>query len=370
MSNSSGLTEYQVLLKDPTGTLLGVVDNFNSLVYSRAVNNVGTLTLTMPFKSDVGYSAPEYARFMIEGRIEVQRSIQGGQLRTDGETFYLIRRRRRILNDGQYLFEITAMDTMEILKRRYITPDPNAVAAKITAVAADDALKTIFTNNFLTGTGRDLTAAGVSVQANFTAAPVQTKQFQGRQVLTVMQEICASAAASASNPIYLAFDLVWTGNGLEFRTYTGQRGSDRRQTSGNPLVIGPDFGNMATIEADEDHTNEITHIYGGLTGSASDAARAGAGPFGRIEKYYATQGNSTTEQNNEAAGQLRLARPRYIHAGTLVQTDGFRYGLHYGYGDYLTTQFAGVSSDCRLDGISISVQDGEELVGGVLRSEI
>jgi len=279
--------------------------------------------------------------------------------------------RRSLDEAGHKTFIVTGFDTMHLLKRRYnlwAATNAKAIAA---AVDADNLLKDIFDNNLgaTAGTGRDLSSL-ITTQIDLSAGPHITKDYPWANVLTTMQEI---AQASTTAGTYLAFDIIATGSSFEFRTYTGQRGLDRRLTTNYALIIGPEFGNMTAAEVDDDHSDEITYVEVGGSDSgtlaATDAARVGQSPFGRIE-YFETSSESTIAGLSDAAdAALRAGRPRTSFSGVLNQTEGTRYGLHYAFGDYLTAQYEGITYDCRLDAVKVSIQGGAESVECILRVE-
>jgi hypothetical protein len=367
--NSAGLTEYSVWLRDPTGNLLNVLDNFISFEYSHTVNSIGAFTLVLP---DPDYPAVSkiWNNIFKNGQIWFWRSVQGGPLGIDAGSYYLTRRRRRILNaNGERTIVLSGVDLNDILNRRIVAYASGSQQAK-KVMAADDMLKSMFYDNFGTGAavGRNLSTY-ITYAPNYSLAHSESAEFANKKLLKAMQDVAASAANDGT---YLAFDISLVSGAsapLAFRTYVGQRGSDRRGSSGNPLILGPDFGNMSDYSVDEDWSKENTAIYGGANGFAQDTTRE-IGPFGRVEDYYQTQGNSLTEQNWEATCQLRRTRSKVVYSGNLVQTPNLRYGLQYGFGDYLPTQFAGVSADCRLDSVNIKVEAGTETVTGLLRSEV
>lgn len=50
------------------------------------------------------------------------------------------------------------------------------------------------------------------------------------------------------NGVYLAFDVVRTAPAaFQFRTYAGQRGTNHSRTSGDPRLVGKQYGNLAEV---------------------------------------------------------------------------------------------------------------------------
>jgi hypothetical protein len=155
---------------------------------------------------------------------------------------------------------------------------------------------------------------------------------------------------------------------MQFRSYTGQRGVNRSSSSGNTLIIGPDAGNVSSCHYEDDHSAEATYVVAGSQ-HASDAAREGISPFGRIMKMVTTASTNTAAQMlADAQAGLRASRSKKIFTGQLIQTEGCLYGVHYGYGDFMTAVAWGQTFDCHLDAIMVDIQGGKETITAGLRS--
>ena len=81
-----------------------------------------------------------------------------------------------------------------------------------------------------------------------------SKAFAYRNVLTVLQEI-ADLVTEAG--VWLGFDVVRTAPGaFEFRTYTGQRGQNHGRNSGDPRLVGKQYGNLSEATFGTYHMDE------------------------------------------------------------------------------------------------------------------
>jgi hypothetical protein len=378
---------YQIVLKDAAGVqLCPSIDNFVSAEYTRSVNNVGACKLVMS-DSDIIKTVNSWDKFHIDGRVEFWRSVNGSPLYLDGETVYFIRKvERDLAEDGSQTMTFTGEDTISLLNRRTAVPDTVALAAYYNvsvAKEADDVLKDIFCNYL--GANADTVAtaaygntpAGTGVgfrldsyitqQVNLTSAPQTTKKFQNRNVLQVMQEI---AQASATLGTYLAFDIVSDGQSMQFRTYTGQRGLDRRASTSNMLLIGPEVGNVLACHYEDDHNNEATYLVSGAGVPTFSSEREGISLFGRIMRNIPPAASGTAAQQTAYTNsQLRYNRPKKLFTANMIQTEGCLYGKHYGYGDYITASAWGQQFDCHLDALDIKIQNGEEDVTCLFRGE-
>lgn len=216
----------------------------------------------------------------------------------------------------------------------------------------------------------------ISIQPDLSDGPLVTKQCAWRNVLTTLQEL---AKASAEAGVYLAFDLVCMfGEKINFRTFTVCRGVDHRYSGAVPVVISENRGQLRDAVLSYDWSGEATYVYEGGQGQGStrpiaaayDQARIGRSPFGRIEAWGEVQSTDNTPGGiipTEARYLLESLRPRVIISGKLQDIPGCLYGLHYGYGDYITAEFM-ERLDCRLDMIHVTVQGGQETIEVELKS--
>lgn len=356
---------YQIGLTDANGVKLLPSIRYSSFEYTRAVNNIGVCELVMSYE-DRADAIETWNKFKVDGRLIVERSVNSAPLYVDG--LYFIRKRKRKKDaSGLWTMTFVGEDPISLLKRRTTNVNPKNATVNITvADYADDILKDLF-KNYLgssAGAGFDLSAY-ISQQVDLSAAQQITKQFNGRNVLQTMQEICQ---ASATNGTYLAFDIVTDGSSFEFRTYTGQRGQDRRASSNNMLLFGMDVGNVLASDYEDDHSEEATYLVNGSQ-VATDTEREGISPFGRIMKVISSSASGSAAQLlKDAQAQLRLSRPKLLYTAEMIQTEGCLYGTHYGYGDYATLSDWGEQFDCHLDAVDIKITT-EEQVNCIFRGE-
>lgn len=372
----------------PLGGHLLESTNYYSIQAARAVNGVGSAVVILPG------SVPR-TKLMTDGLLELWRQPAGRAPRLWGETLWFIRDVRKIISGRRRSWKVTAYDGL------YLFGDPTGQRGRIVAYntgnaftykteEADDMAKAVVRENagtLATDTARDLSAY-LAVAADLTAAPVIHKEFARRVLLSVLQEI---AQASTTAGTYLAFDVVCTrppsqvasgqAFGLEFRTYTGQRGIDHRGTSiARQVLIGPDFGNLDDVDVGDDSTDEENYVYAGGQGvanvravaTATDAARTGLSPFNRRESWLDASDidNDATALQDAADQALRAGRPRRVLTGTLVDSEQARYGEDWDFGDYLPAQVDGFKFDCRVEALAARVERGKiEKMSASLRGE-
>jgi hypothetical protein len=132
--------QYQIVLKDPNAVTLAIPQNIFYLEYARRVNQIGAMTLQIPIIYD------PYC--LIDGQIELYRQVDSGPLYLEGETRWFIRKISHKLDDnGQEYIELYAEDAMTLLQRRITAFYAGSSQVVKSAVAADDLLKTIVSNN-------------------------------------------------------------------------------------------------------------------------------------------------------------------------------------------------------------------------------
>jgi hypothetical protein len=362
-------TGYQIELCDSSGVqLIPRLDHYVSFVCSREKNNVGACKLVMPDQTteQAAHSTTNVSwdKFKIDGIIRLMCSTNGGPMKAADETVYFIRKRERDLNaQGQTMtMTISGEDTITLLNRQTSTDAPDSTSVDKAAAAADDMLKGIFYQQFGVGLGW---SSRVSIAPNLSLGASLPKKFPNTIILRAMQEI---AQASTQAGTYLAFDMYSDGSSIQFRTYTGQRGVDRRSSTGNSLLIGPEAGNVLSAHWEEDYTGVGTYFIAG-TQVVSDATLEGLGPFHRIVRRVSTSSANTTAQMlADAQAGLRAARPKNLFICEMIDTPGCQYDVHYSYGDFVTCQFQGQNYDCHLDAVTRTVQNGMAKITAIFRS--
>jgi hypothetical protein len=358
-------TRYEVTLLDAFGNRLAYIPDFFSLSYSRRVNDVGSLSISLPYSKYASLLYDLTGELIPDRRIEVRRSINGALPYLDGETVWFVRYASDNL-DG--ILTLQAQDTMGLIARRIVPyAAGTSQASKTTPTAADDLIKTVFKENAgssVTDANRDLSTY-ISVQANLALGQLVTKNFAKQQLLSTLQ---AMAQDSTIKGTYIAFDIVSLGGGtagFQFRTYSGQRGTDHRfPTSVAPIILDAQLGNLTEITRTFDIRDEKTFIYVAGQGEGSDRAtataqdntRIGLSPFGRIEGFQDARNTAdSTSLTGEANDALRQARAKRLFSAKYTPTDVILYGRDFNWGDQVTCQYKGALINCFVDGVQVTV---------------
>lgn len=363
----------QITVYDPSGA--SILAAFGPRAWfrldlARSVNHVGVLVWQLPPDTPLSY-------FPRDGQIAVECRSGDGPLYLDGGTRWLIVKRRRVLESGgKSRLEITAMDGVDLLRRRIVAANSGSSQADKTG-AADTLITTIISEQC------GSSASSVRQYANFTVNTASgsgasvSKAFSRRNVLLVCQEIAQSSTTAGT---YIAFDVVWSGSGWEVRTYPNYRGVDRRWPTGfSPVILSPENGSLITFLYEEDYTDEITMAYAGgqdtgaarVIATAQDTIRSALSPYALIEAFIDARGTDAAAQvQDEADAGLRAGRPRITVEAELTDAPQALFGRDYGFGDVLTAQYdaMGVLFDCRLDAYRRVAEGGKDRISGVLRS--
>jgi hypothetical protein len=367
---------YYLILKDGSGNVLAIIPDFFSLEYTRIVNNVGQLDLML---------AVSYAYlFQPYYTLEIWRSAGGGvtSMYLDTDTIWIITSIALSLDDnGQLVLHIVAQDANRILDRRWVAYYANAAQASKTGVAGD-LMKAVVTENvsstasdYAASTTRGLPATLFSVAANLGDGASISMSFSWRKVLSVLQDF---AAASTTAGTYMAFDIYADGfNHLQFRTYQGQRGTDHRLTTNNPIILDPYAGNLSNTSLTFDYTDETTFVYAAGQGTdasrtvatSSNATRLAVSPFARNEFFQdARQATTGTQVQDAADAALRDNRGLVTYESKIIETASNRYGIEYKFGDILPCQFLNQLVDCMLTKVHVSVTGALETIDVGLQS--
>lgn len=372
-------------LGDPFGVPLAEVATYGTpggegqatapldVVLNCAPGGIGVLETTLPLSFDSSL-------LLEDGRIGVWRAINGRAPYLDNGAIFLI----RYLDFGPTSVFVRAYHASSLLDRRIIAYAAGSSYSTKAATAADDLIKTFVNENMLSGiVGADRdgveTYADVSAyltkQANLSQGASIAKSGARRNLLDMCTDL---AQASATAGVYLTFEISAPSEStLELRTYATQRGVDRRAGSPNQVILSSLRGNLTNAHLVIDYTQSASFIVAGgqgeetnrLIGTAFDATRAAASPFGRIERFRDASNVSTQAAvDDEADTQLRQARPLILFTGELVETPALTRGIDFDLGDILTAEQSGRQYDVRLDMIRETITPAGRRVSCGLRS--
>jgi hypothetical protein len=364
------MADYTILVRTPTGQLIAQLNRFQRLEYVLKEGDVGALSLTL------GEEIP-FEWLARDTRLEVLRSVDGGEPAIEGETVWFVRRPEDALTEGAHTRTLTAYDAKDLLRRRVVAYKAGTAQSRKNQ-PCDDMCKAIVRENLgalATDPLRNL-SAWLAVEADRGYTTTVPKSFNYGRVLTVLQELCD---LSAQHAVYLTFDIVRTSDTmLEFRTYTDQRGMDHTfPASAAPVLLSPESGTLGDVSIVYDYASEISVVYAGGAGEGSaryvvtqdEPARTTLTPFNRIEQFIDARGSLNTEVLSESLSALWAGRPRATFTARAVDTAAVRYGLHYRHGDVVTAQWGNQSFNCRVDPVHVTVSEDGEAIDVTLQGD-
>lgn len=362
-----------IRVTDSTGDFLFETSQFleigdsPGLHYVLSCGQVGALIVTLP---------PEFNSMLLkDGRIHVMRSVNGGPAQREGGSCFLIRK-------WTYANDYTTVTALHANSLMWTRHDLFGKAGYVEAFdEADDAIKTLWRSNagdfVVAYRGQNSSAVSdntqadlrpyVTTQADLTAAPVIGLYFQYLNVGDIIRTMCDASMLAGT---YLAAEIVApTESTLEFQTFTVQRGTDRRFSSGSGLVFTEERGNLADALLTIDATEEITFAFaGGANRDYSynvdwslDSTRMAESVFGRRELFVdAGNANDPDSVSGAADAGVRGGRPIIEVTAEVQETDQCIRGIHFDYGDLVTVEVQGIEYDMRIDVIEVTLQGGVE----------
>lgn len=363
---------YQVRLKDNTGVVVAVFDDWRSLQYQRKVNSAGYITFIINGDDE------RAALIETDGQIEVLRAIPGKVAWYTDFDGIMENRFDETSENGNRQLTITGSGLNGLLARRIIAYLSSDTQADKTGVA-ETVMKQYVNENIGPGATtppRQLSSgvmAGFAVEANAGAGSAWTGQRASRGLLETLQDI-----ANASG---VDFDVVRTGAAaFEFRVYASQLGYDRTTTGlvyatglnaagYAPIVFSIELGNIAKAMYSVKRSGmaNAVYVYGQGTGAlrdvvvAEDAADLAASPYARREMARNGSSQDNTLDLQQLANEyLNQFMPRASFEFTPLFTDATLYGVDFNLGDKITAEYNGVSFNKRITAVTITVSgDGE-----------
>jgi hypothetical protein len=352
-------TEYGIEGYSPTGTRIGKMTGIRSVEFALASNRAGVLIIE---STDKRFKGKDY-------QLEVWRSRNREPLKRVVRTRFFIRKFKTREKGGVKLYVYTAYGALSLLDRRIVGAYAgSAGAAKSTA--ADLMLKTYVSEAFNNNAWNGYRFNPMTVSLAASAVANVSRSFAWQRLTKVAEEIAQTLLTADGTRLY--YDIEYETAGPEFKTFIGQRGTDRRKgVSPRPMVFSPEKGNLDNIEVEESWEDEASFVYVG--GKGNEATRLVAGvenvtrqaetPYSSTEVFLnATNLSTTADLQN--AGRAALAANRYTRRFTadIVQTTGAVVGVDWEWGDYVTAYYDGITYDARIEAVRLKWERGRETV--------
>ncbi len=361
---------YELVWYTHEGVRKGVIQAFNGLEYVKVQNQIGSLVVDLP------RGLYQYDEFSVGDIFEVWRE-KNGVLELQNETAYFLQDWEFWADSegGEYI-RLIASDANWLLDTAIVAAFSGSEDAEMTGIP-DDLMKAIVS--------KQLGSTAYAWRSKITEAPDLgaggasiSKAFAYRNVLTVVQEL-ADLATEAG--VWLGFDVVRTAPGaFEFRTYTGQRGQDHGRASGDPRLVGKQYGNLSEATFGTYHMDERNWVQVAGQGERDERvlvyreniARRDASKWNRREYFKDSRDESDTDiLNADGDAALEEFKPKQLLTGTIHDTPGMQYGIHYWFGDVLSVEAFGYQVDCHVKAVRVRVaQDGGEQLDIKLEGEL
>lgn len=218
--------KYQVWWSDDRGNRLLQLDQFAFLNYSKTVNGIGTCNIGLPYKKYGNIWKEDY-------RVEVYRRPSLASAFRLEDVFFMqepiIRTR---MEDNVTVLDMTGSNAMAMLERK-IVKYKSGTSQSTKNQPIDDMMKEIVDEACGAAAFADDADRAIpydlgffQIQTDVSDGATIEKSFAFRNVLDVLKEL-GRLSRIQTPKIY--FDVVpVTNKKFEFRTYTNQRGQDRR----------------------------------------------------------------------------------------------------------------------------------------------
>lgn len=337
---------------------------FTSLQYSKAVNSVGALGLSLLDTDDSNWAAT----FVEDMRIQVWRTPgEGYRPYLDLDAVWFVTKNvTTIGQDRKRTLEIGAKSALDLAARRIVAYSSGSAQATV-AGAAETMIKRIISENLGASAGGGRTLS-ISVPTSAGLGASTNKQVGWRNALQSIQEIARDSEAQGT-PLY--FDIVAAGStALQFQVWVGQPGTVRT----SPL-LSLESGTLrsASWGFDRDGTQNVVYGLGQEFGGARQVAAvfvpaATATPFSRREVTLdARNAVLTSELTAEARSELLRNQPKDVIVAELANVQGALYGVHWKYGDRVSVLVGGKRYAGMVDSIQVSVSGSREQVQARLK---
>jgi hypothetical protein len=361
---------YELVWYTHEGIRKGVIQAFNGLEYVKVQNQIGSLVVDLP------RGLYQYEEFSVGDIFEIWRE-KNGTLELQNETAYFLQDWEFWADSegGEYI-RLIATDANWLLDTAIVAAFSGSEDAEMTGIP-DDLMKAIVS--------KQLGSTAYAWRSKITEAPDLgaggasiSKAFAYRNVLTVVQELAELATEAG---VWLGFDVVRTAPGaFEFRTYTGQRGQDHGRASGDPRLVGKQYGNLSEATFGTYHMDERNWVQVAGQGEREERvlvyreniARRDASKWNRREYFKDSRDESDTDiLNADGDAALEEFKPKQRLTGTIHDTPGMQYGIHYWFGDVLSVEAFGYFVDCHVKAVRVRVdQDGGEQLDIKLEGEL
>ena len=365
--------KYQIWWTDDRGNRILQIEDWAFLNYARIVNGISYLNLGVPLAAYGDFFVKDY-------KIEVWRAPRVGEKRRL-EDVYIARKPKYYTRTGDNvsMIEITSANGVSLLNERIEKFKATTSQAKKTD-KIDDMMKEIVDEHMGAAAYADDPDRAVPynlgyfrIQADGGLGATETKSFSYQAVMPVLK---ALHKLSQQNGPKIFFDVVpVTPSIYEFRTYSTQRGSDKRFSAGkSTLLFALKNGNLRGPQLTEDNFGEknVVYVAGEGEGTArtvverEDTGLSKQSIWARREMYRDDRMTSTTAGLNSTGDEeLGNNRPARRFISDMLSIPGSEYGVDWDLGDRATVEYVNRLIDIQILIVYVTVTDtGEEKIYG------
>ena len=379
-------SEYYIRLLNTEGQQVDLFDRVTSINLNDKLGGVGSYTIAME-----GITDERKARFVLDGQVEIRRSVPGVALNWYTEFGGFHRKELEgITKDKKQTYSSVGVGYNSFLERTNIAYREGTVRADKYA-AAETVMKEYVEENCgpsaTVANGRliDGVLPFFSVQPDAGAGIDWSGSRAFENLLDTLQAISAYAE--------IDFDVIKTNDQwFTFMTYNLLKGADRtiigldsatgKNGAGNlPVTLSVDLGNIERSEYSKDRLEEanVCIVLGEGDGATrevlarSDSSAIDDSPWNRVEVARPSQTAFIPGLSEEAAAELKIfsmqqtgdealndLRAKEDFTFTPLQQPSTLYGKHYFLGDRITVQFRDFTISKRIVGVQIRVQKDRE----------
>lgn len=362
---------YKVHLKDQSGNLVAIIDDFTNLQVSHRLNSIST------YNFQIDASDPVVDLFELDGQIEIYRndSVNGIDWYLEFEGFHR-NFTTQTFENGRETYTSYGRCYNDLLNRRIIAYYSGSAYASKSGVG-ETVMKEYVDENAGPGATNpprvfDGVTLGLSIEADAARGDAWAGSKSWQNLLTVCQQI-----ANVSN---IDFDIVGTGaQTFEFRVYDEQLGSDRTTDgldivtglngAGNaPVIFALAKGNMQQPTYSLKRMNEknaVLVLGEGIaddreTEEREDATAIADSPWNRCETTKDAR-NYSTVAGYQSVGDnaLEEGQAEELFDFVPLQVESTLYGRDYFFGDKITARYKDFERDKKIISVDILVnQEG------------
>ena len=357
------MATYELFLCNDRGRRLMPLNNLQSFAAAKVVNATAPFRATLRAPANLttlqNYHYVE-RNIRPDWQVQVWRKVRGPLKLWN--SYFILDWGWAQGEDGGEVFDFGGFDVNHLLTRRVVAAYEGETQAGLSAVVADDGMKTVVTNSMLDNALPVPTAGtrawgDLGVGGNHGNGPAVTLDFAFDQLLTlsgggVLPEI-AAAADEAGTPVYfwIVPAVVSTSSAkFGFRTYTGQPGHDRTTGKGQ-VIFDADLGTLTNWSYHR-YYHDVANAMYGLHGDRALHQQAyrtvgwKRSYWGRCEgAVNANDQETATGVLNVARAEARARRAYQQLRGDPVSTPGQAFGRHYDVGDKVIAKAKGRSFD-------------------------